>query len=141
MCRSNLTELHKTLCELLEIFQESPKFEDLELVNSDMSGRTLSSIVYRNHFSEAICASGNVAKASSRDVVDSVHVGRLNPLTERIQCTLKHPGAANISENERIKVSLKGRNSTTSRGELVEFVWRRSWENIFLKYKKEMRPE
>ena len=44
-----------------------------------------------------------------------MHVGRLNPLKERIQCTLKHSDAANISENERIKYSLIGRNSTTSR--------------------------
>ena len=44
-----------------------------------------------------------------------MHVGRLNPLKERIQCTLKHSDAANISENECIKYSLIGRNSTTSR--------------------------
>ena len=44
-----------------------------------------------------------------------MHVGRLNPLKERIQCTLKDLDAANISENERIKYSLIGRNSTTSR--------------------------
>ena len=56
--------------ELLNKFGELLEnvFEDLELTSREKSGRTFSSIVIRNHFSEAIFASRNVANCSSRDV-------------------------------------------------------------------------
>ena len=65
-----------------------------------------------------------------------MHVGRLNPLKERIQCTLKDPDAVNISENETHQVFVERTELHDFAGELVEFGWRRSWANIFSEVQK-----
>ena len=60
-------------CRKLRLFHSQPRnFQDPELANSEVSGRTFNSIVNRNHVSEASLHRNNVANAFSRDVSESL---------------------------------------------------------------------
>ena len=90
---SQVKRLSKQIEELQEtanVSQEGEECKDPELAFSEVSGRTFSGIVNRDHVSEANFSSRNVGESLSRVVFgslvvnsSSVHVERSNPISEK----------------------------------------------------------